>query len=146
MIEQDLYFWLTHSAALVNLVGQSVFPVKLPEGRGDGVYPAVTFQKIAGYTPLNLDGPAGPARATFQVDCWSVVSEFEATDVAHALTQPNSQGGLHGFRGTMMPGGALVQKAAVDPGSERSEYSPPLHSDDIGLHRVGFDLVIVYEI
>jgi hypothetical protein len=142
MIDQDLSTWLLSNAPSA-IVSGNVYPVRLPEKTGLGCYPAITFQQIAGGMPLNMDGPASPEWVTMQIDCWSIVSEEEAKSVARTMTQPAAAGGLHGFRGMM--GATRVQKAAVDNGSIRSEYSEPAHADDVGLYRIGFDLQIVFE-
>ena len=145
MIEQDLQQRIAGNGATNMLVSDRVYPVKLPEKQGDAVYPAITYTLIsASPSFLNLDGPAGPAWASFQIDCWSIVSEEEAAQVLASLTQPVSQGGIHGFRGWM--GASFVQKAAVDPGSIRSTFTPPAHADDLGIYQRSFDLMIVYEI
>jgi hypothetical protein len=67
MIEYDLKDYLLEQPAISALIGDRVYPVRLPQGV---TLPAVTYQRVAGGEDLTHSG-AGPARALVQVDCWA---------------------------------------------------------------------------
>lgn len=88
-----IYSHLQTRAALVSLVGDRVFPRKLPQ---DAALPAIVYRRI-GPTEraLSQSGPDGLADARFQFDIWA-----DDPDVADAVAE-QLRLVLHGYRGSM---------------------------------------------
>ena len=67
-IEKDIYYELNNDAIVGGLVGDRIYPLKLPQR---WTLPAITYQKVSGERAHCLGGPSGRARPRFQIDCWA---------------------------------------------------------------------------
>jgi len=67
-IETDIAGHLGDYAGLAALVGERIYPVRLPQ---TPTLPAVTYQRISGTTRYSHDGDSGLYSARWQFSCWA---------------------------------------------------------------------------
>lgn len=68
LIEEGLYTYLTSQAAITDLAGTRIYPLKLPQGVS---YPAIRYQDISEVGLMAHDGPLDLFKSRFQFDCYA---------------------------------------------------------------------------
>ena len=118
--EQALFELLTHDAGVSAIVGDRVYPVRLPD---EVVLPAMVYAKVSCIRYASHGGPSKLASSRFQLDCYSA-DYLEAKRLALAAVVA-----LHGKKG------GDIQAAFND--NETDGFS----ADD-GVFRVTADILI----
>lgn len=137
-IRQALKNWLLATPGVTALVGQRIYPNKLPQG---SIYPQITFFKVSDPKVRQLSGPSGLSYPRLQIDCWAK-SLDAAKDVAEAVRISN--GGistvsrLDGYSGSMS--GVTVQNVSFE--DQRDAYFPDQDDSDRGTHQVTQDVIL----
>ncbi len=135
-IREALRNFLAADVAVSALVGDRIWPNKLPQDESD--YPQITLLKVSNPRVRNLSGPDGLSSPRIQIDCWGLTAE-SAKDVAEAVRKP-----LDGYRGPMGgTGGVNVQSITFE--DERDAFNAPIDDSDIGTHQVSHDLIIWWD-
>jgi len=124
-IEKDIYYQLTDDTDVSTLVGDRVYPMKLPQG---WTLPAITYQRISGERAHCLNGPSGRARPRFQIDCWA-----EDYDGAKDLSD-KVRLCLDGFKGDI--------NTESDVGGITLEGDRDIWEEDIKIYRITMDFII----
>jgi len=88
--EQALFELLSHDAAVSAIVGDRVYPVRLPD---EVMLPAMVYMKVSCIRYASHGGPSKLASSRFQLDCYSV-DYLEAKRLALAAVSA-----LHGKKG-----------------------------------------------
>lgn len=101
-IEPTLRTRLLGVAAFAALVGQRLYPDRLPEAWTPAAGAAATFQAVGGSRLYHLRGPAGVTRARIRFQCWSA-SRGTSDAVAAAIRAA--------FDGWPLEAGAPVRSA-----------------------------------
>ncbi len=83
MIEEQLSAYLSSAMLTSAIIGDRVYPSRLPQGV---TLPAVTYRKISGMREYTQSGPAGIAQPRFQVTCWAD-SYLLSKQLANAVRQ-----------------------------------------------------------
>ena len=105
-IEQALFNRLCTHVGLTAVVGNRIYPVRLPL-RAD--YPAISYFRVSRPTTRTFGGTVAGASPRFQFDCWAK-SYADAKAVADQVIAA-----LDGFSGTMGgPGGVEVQAVYLE--------------------------------
>ena len=119
--------YLKTCAAVTDLVGTKIYPVRYPQGALENK-PFVTYQLIDEPTANTFDGQT-TYKARVQVDAWggTYKSAHEVADALHAA--------LHGYRGSWSPFviGNVFRK-------RKQDFPEP----DVELERVSQDFMISY--
>lgn len=118
--EQALFELLTHDAGMSAIVGDRVYPVRLPD---EVILPALVYMKASCIRYASHGGPSKLASSRFQLDCYSA-DYLEAKRLALAAVAA-----LHGKKG------GDIQAAFND--NETDGFS----ADD-GIFRVTADILI----
>lgn len=129
-LEQALFTYLSDDPGIASLVGDRIYPVRLPEGC---VLPAVAWQRISArrlYTHDSFDDTAAFVQARVQFSCWATTA-LEAIRIGEALLLA-----LSGYGGDMA--GELIGSSMAD--LELDDYEPQ-HK----LYRRIVDFLIAYE-
>lgn len=92
-VNEALYELLTANAGVAALVGDRVYPVKMPQ---KAAFPAIVYAKSGGARSHSNDGSSGFNRAVFALDCWAA-SLAQASAVANAVRLA-----VDGYRGTVL--------------------------------------------
>jgi len=71
MIEEGLYSYLTSQSTITDIVGDRVYPTKLPQ---TPELPCVVFTTLGSYPIARQDGKAVLDRTQFQIDCYANTS------------------------------------------------------------------------
>lgn len=103
--------YLTAHAGLSALIGDRLYPMRLPEGV---TFPAMTYQRISTPRMRSHSGPSGLASPRFQYDCWDV-TYAGAGAVARELRLA-----LDGYRGGM----GQIETFANFLEDERDDFDP----------------------
>jgi hypothetical protein len=74
-IESELFSRLTGFAGLAALIGDRVYPVKLPQ---NVTLPAITYLKVSAIRASNFGVDTGDVRYRIQINCWSDKKPGEA--------------------------------------------------------------------
>jgi hypothetical protein len=91
MIEEALVALLEGAAAVTDIAGERIYPVRLPRG---ATLPAVTYFLVSGPRDQTQQGPSGLVPARIQVSCWA-----EGYDAMKSLADAIRLT-LDGYRGT----------------------------------------------
>lgn len=67
MLETSLYEVLTTGAQISALVGDRMYPTRLPQG---ATLPALTYSRVSSVRQYTHSGPSGLDDARIQVTCW----------------------------------------------------------------------------
>ncbi|HOX22841.1 MAG TPA: DUF3168 domain-containing protein [Elusimicrobiales bacterium] len=118
--EQILYDVLRQTAAVAALVGDRIYPVRLPD---EVILPAMTYLKASCIRYASHGGPSRLSSARFQLDCYSA-DYLDAKRLALAAVAA-----LHGKKG------GNIQAAFNE--NETDGFSP-----DNGIYRVTADVLI----
>lgn len=102
-IEEGFTTYLLAHTGLSALIGNRIFPMRLPEGVD---LPAITYERVSGPRMRSHSGPSGTANPRYQFRCWGDPYS-SAKDVADQLRIA-----LDGFSGDM--GTVAVQAAFVE--------------------------------
>jgi len=78
---------------LAEKTGAKVWPVEIPPGEPEPIYPAITYQEISYVPDVIHRGPSGLAQSRYQVTCFGRTHR-ESRDLAELARQR-----LSGFRG-----------------------------------------------
>lgn len=142
MIEKGLALFITGDTGVAALIGDRLYPTKLPEGTAR---PAVTYARTATRRDYGVSGVLNPVRATVEVSCWGD-SYADAKTLADAVRQATRTDGKgngktlgDGYRGPM--GAAdefFVQK--TDVGDDADGYAPPVDESDQGVYSVSLSV------
>lgn len=134
LLEEGLGSYLSTYAGLVALIGDRVFPMRIPQG---GTLPCLTYQRIS--TPRILthqsSGATGDlAHPRFQFDAWA------STQKAAKLITDQVRAALNGRTGEIgtAPNNITIRAALVE--NEVPEYIP-----DVDLNRSRSDYIIWHE-
>lgn len=114
---------LIANTALATLVGQRIYPMKLPQ---TPTYPAITYQRVAG----GHQGDIGVSSPDFQFDCWaSGYSEAETLSktICAALE-----------RESFISNGYEIIKCTL------TRTPMDLYDSTVGKYRVSLDFKITY--
>lgn len=68
LVETNLFNRLITFPGLINLIGDRVYPVKMPQ---NAKLPVLTFQRISGFRVFAMDKGSGLASPRFQIDAWA---------------------------------------------------------------------------
>ena len=123
-IEEGFVTHLSGVAALVDLIGNRIYPMHLPEGVD---MPAITYQRISGNRMRSHSGPSGTANPRYTFTCWAE-TYGGAKAVADQLRFI-----LDGFNGAM--GGVDVQAGLVE--DDRDDFDTQLE-----LYQVQVDAIL----
>lgn len=121
MLESALYQYLSTHPDLAAIVGNRIYPGRLPD---NPVLPAIVYARVATSRGVAHDGPLETADARFQFDAWG--SSYSSVKAA----ADRLRRALLGFVGTMGP-----IRAAIP----RQETETDLFEPDTGLYRVSVD-------
>ena len=115
-IEDALYTRLSGHAGLSALIGDRIYPVKLPQSP---VYPAIIYEARGGDRLHNMGVDAGIRRPIFQIAC--VAATYDAaTNVGEQVIAALSR-----FRGTV--GGIVIQDVLmIDEPDDFWSDEPPV--------------------
>jgi hypothetical protein len=143
MIEKGLIPFLLADAGVAALVGTRVYPNKVPQDVT--TWPRIILHRISTTRPKSNQGRVGQVSARLQLECWGL-TYLSAKTLAMAVLNARGPDGiagprLDGFKGRM--GNVVVQSCFAE--DEREDYFAPAFGDDVGAHRVMFDLVIWFE-
>jgi hypothetical protein len=83
LVDAKLYTVLSTTAGVTALVGNRIYPDKLPQ---TPVYPAVVYQGIAGARENHLRGYASLENPLMQIDAWATTKAGAATLTAAIIT------------------------------------------------------------
>lgn len=134
MPEAAVYKLLTDDATVGGLVSTRVYPVVVPQGSS---LPYISYQRVASRHVHSMDGVAGLAETTIQIDCYaSTYSGGKALGEAVRLA-------LDGYTGTPVGGGTVIGGILLD-GINDAPETPQTGGETI-VHRVSMDFVIWYE-
>ncbi len=115
-IEDALYTRLSGHAGLSALVGDRIYPVKLPQSP---VYPAIIYESRGGDRLHNMGVDAGIRRPIFQIACFAATYDA-ATNVGEQVIAALSR-----FRGTV--GGIVIQEILmIDEPDDFWSDEPPV--------------------
>lgn len=117
MIEEALFSRLSGFAGLSSLVGDRIYPLKLPQ---KPTLPAVVYQRISGARVRSLLGSSGLASPRFQFDSYAAGAKT-SREVSEQIRLA-----LQGFSGTV----AGVRITGITFEGDRDFYY-----DDTGLYR-----------
>lgn len=81
MIETSLRSYLLAQTSITSLVGQRIYPMRLPQG---ATLPAITYQVVFGTSTYSHDGDEDLGRRRFQLDCWAS-TYADSMNVAEAV-------------------------------------------------------------
>jgi len=95
VIEEAVYSRLNKYASVSALVSGRIYPLVLEQNTS---YPAITYTKVASVHIHDLDGSAGLANPTFQVDSWAYTYP-EARNLSDAVRRA-----LQGYSGSPYTG------------------------------------------
>lgn len=124
--------YLSAQGAVTSLVGDRVYPVKLPQGVG---LPAIEVRVSAATHAQKLTGMAGLGTAIVTIDCLSVGGPNGAEQIASAIIELFK----NGHRGDMA--GTNIRSLAIFSGPEQFEESV-----DPGTNTTRFVSSLQYEI
>lgn len=132
MIEQGIFEELRDDLAVAALVAGRVFPVQIPQSRGDdkSATPCVVFTLISEARALTVCDPVSSVGGTYQIDSISK-SYFEAKAIAQAVRLC-----LNSFTGQM--GGTTVDRVLLETAQDLIEQEP-------GLYRVSQTYLFYYQ-
>ncbi len=134
-IEAAIASYLASQPDLVQLIGDRIYPVKLPQ---DPAMPAVTYQRISTVPVKTLDGP-NPAhqRVRLQFSCWGEDVPGRASGYASAkAVAAQIRKGLQDHRGSM--GG--IEVLYIDVEGERD-----LYEDETDSYHVPIDVIVTHK-
>lgn len=127
-IRKALRSFLLEDAAIVALVVDRVYPIKIKQGNNGA---CIVYTQISGVGDYTLAGPTGLANPRIQIDSWAPTADA-ATNLANLVKDR-----MDGYRGVMGSGGNAVTVHGVFAADLREDY------DDIAaLHRSGRDFFI----
>lgn len=117
------------STALVTLLGDRVYPVRLPQ---EATLPAILYFKVSGVRVHSLRGPSGLARPRFQFDAYAEGSGGYGVvkQAAESLRKI-----LDGFRGIVDD--CNIQYILLDTEEDPYEEEPELY-------RVSMDFMVMH--
>lgn len=129
-LDTALFDYLTTDPGFESLVGDRLFPIRIPEGAG---LPAVTYARVSAqrtpdYDPFDVTHAF--VRARMQFNCWSRLAE-EAMEIGEAVLLA-----LSGYGGDM--GGQLV-------GATFAVLEQDTYEGISKLYRRSLDFIILYE-
>lgn len=150
MIEVALVPWLKSDTGVGQLINGRLYPQKAPERKSvsdpkdAGAFPHITYYRASTAAVYSQDGVSPLESARVTLDCWAL-TYGEAKRLAQKVKQatgPTPSGSpLSGFRGKM---GAYTV-GGVFHEDERDDYTPPAHSDDVGVYRTSLDFMIWFQ-
>lgn len=133
-IRVGLRAYLLGSGAIAALVGQRVYPIKLPQGITAS---SIVYTKISGLGDHHMQGPSGLARNRVQVDSWAATGDA-ATALALLVKER-----LDGFHGSMLWGSNSPQASVTVRGiffDNENEF----YDDTAKLYRASQDYFVWY--
>lgn len=134
MPEAAVYKLMTDDATVAALVGTRIYPAIAPQST---VTPYIVYQRIATQHLHTMDGIAGLAETTIQIDCYaSTYGAVKALADAVRLA-------LDGYTGTPVGDGTVIGGILLDNTNDNPE-SPQTGLETI-LQRVSMDFTIWYE-
>jgi hypothetical protein len=101
VIEQDLRAYLLAKPAIAALVGDRMYPERLPQR---AALPAITYQRVFGTSLFTHDGAAGLGRGRLQLDCWGSTYQ-QSAELAEAVRAE-----LAGYLGPMGGTGSVAPR------------------------------------
>lgn len=125
-IEEALWSGCTGYLAINNLIGQRLYPVKLPQ---NPTYPAVIYRRVSNFGLLTHGGPVGFDTARFQFDYYGA-NYSDCRSVANAFRTY-----LEGYTGLMDE----VCLSVVVFLNEMDEWG-----DEVEVYRISQDYKIIY--
>ena len=138
-LEQAVYAYLSGFAGLTALVGNRIYPRRLPQ---DANYPAVTYQRIS-RLPIRTSGTVPATRSRFQFTCWGadVPGVKSGYDQAKAVAEQvrlalqNYAGLMGGTGGVNVLDATLENEIDIDDGDDTQ----------IGTYQVAVDIFLIHE-
>lgn len=105
-IESGLFTFLSTNAGLEALIGQRIYPLRIPE---NATLPALAYQKVSGPSEHSKDGDMSLNHPRFQLTCWAdKYADAKAVRTAvMAALQSFANGGSFG-------GGPVVDQIIVE--------------------------------
>ncbi|GAC1475647.1 MAG: hypothetical protein NVSMB9_28540 [Isosphaeraceae bacterium] len=131
---QGLVATLAARAAISSVVGNRIYPLKVPESTTP-LTPALTYQIIANPRDHHLDGANGITRARVQI---SAVTRTFAETAALTLAVRNC---FDGWYGTLAGGVKVIETLLLN---ESELYEEPVDASDLGTYRTVLDIVFRY--
>jgi len=131
-IRAALLDYLAAQPSVTALVGTRIYWTRRPQGSG---LPAIVCNRITGGHAHTLDGGAGWAQPTIQIDCIAT-SNTAAESLAEALRDE-----MQGFSGTW----GSTRVTSVILRNELDLYDADKVAGDIGTHRIALDYEIQHE-
>jgi hypothetical protein len=129
----DLRAHVIADAAVMAMVGDRMFPVKLPQ---NVLYPALSYNQVSGVRTYDLCGPTGRVRPRITINSWAE-TYADARDLAHAVRKA-----IEGFTGTMGGSpGTPIANVTLDNEVDLDEPEAGL----VGVFRVMQDYLLSYE-
>lgn len=121
-VEEIFPLLLANNLEAVVLIGDRVFPNRIPQR---DVLPAVIVRRIAGGPIHTSNGRSDVRRASFQVECWSEVSQEQARAINRAIQAIETK--------SERIGDWWVQSLFINPETDQDNPQIPIHADDLGL-------------
>lgn len=126
-IESDLYTHLINDSGVSGIVGDRVYPLRLPQGF---TLPAISYQRISGDRAKDLQGSTGHTSPRIQIDCWTK----KYSDLKNLAEKVRLS--LDRFTGNL-GGGQYVQHVSLEGETENFE-------DDTEIQRISLDFYISF--
>lgn len=130
MIESALRTHILGDTDITNLVGQRMYPVKLPQ---DPTMPAISYFRVSGIRHKSYGGPSGLAGPRIQIDAWAGEPSGYKTAKELADLIRKRLDGFSGLLGTDRIWGAFL------------ENDTDMYEDETKLHRVSQDYFVWYK-
>lgn len=133
---------LLSDAAIVALVSQRIYPVKVPQG---ATYPLITIQQISGFRHALLRGRASLASPRFQIDCWTKEASGTAAFLAVRTLGELVIAKLEGFTDTWIDDSVSPSEnrlVAIQFDSDRDLFETDVSG---GFYRHSADYFITYQ-
>jgi hypothetical protein len=131
VIEAGLIDYLSNHPLVTSIVAGRVYPQMVPQGTA---LPAITVQRISSQRPYEYDGPSGLVGARIQVSSNALTYQDAKTSDDYVRQS------LAGYVGYL---GQFKAQAVIQEDS-RDDFSPPIHADATGAHRIMSDYTIWY--
>lgn len=137
MIEPTFAAWAGAQQAILNLVGNRIYPDRLPQGAS---FPALTYAKSSHQSVKGFGGLTGLSVDQITVDCWGLM-KADAKNLAFAVRGNKTTPAFDGFKGIIS--GIRIQAAFCQ--NEIDLFDPPKHGDDVGVYHTNLDFEITWE-
>jgi len=119
-IEKGIYPLLSTEGTITNVVSTNIFPVIAPPGRLDNY---ITFERVNTEREYSHDGPAGLAKATIAITCWSDTYDgaIDLADIVRKFIDCYT-GGIGGYTIQHIEGANESDTGEIDPDTNQIRF------------------------